>query len=507
MWADLMQKGHWYGEVFNRRKDGGVYISALNIASVLGLDGKTEHYVGFFSDITASKEHQTQLEHIAHFDVLTNLPNRSLLADRLRQAMAQATRCNQLLAVVYIDLDGFKAVNDRYGHDVGDQLLILLANAMRKTLREGDTLARIGGDEFVAVLIDQESPAQCAQVLARLVEVAAETHHQGGLALQVSASLGVTFYPQAEDIDADQLLRQADQTMYQAKLAGKNRYHIFDFEQDISIRGHHENLQRIRKALTKNEFVMHYQPKVNMRTGEVIGFEALIRWQHPERGLLPPAAFLPIIEDDPLAVEVGEWVLDSVLVQMECWGATGLEVPVSVNVGARQLQLVDFVERLQTILAKHPMIKPTCLELELLETSALSDMEHVSRVVEHCAELGVMFSLDDFGTGYSSLTYLKRLRVKQIKIDRSFVRDMLEDADDLAILEVVIGLAAAFKREVIAEGVETMKHGVALLKLECELAQGYGIARPMPAENIPDWTAAWRSNATWIELPPLACVE
>ncbi|MDY7574608.1 PAS domain S-box protein [Actimicrobium sp. CCI2.3] len=500
MWADLTQKGHWYGEVFNRRKDGGVYIGALNIASVLGLDGKTEHYVGFFSDITASKEHQTQLEHIAHFDVLTNLPNRSLLADRLRQAMAQATRRSQLLAVVYIELDGFKAVNDRHGHDVGDQLLILLASAMKNALREGDTLARIGGDEFVAVLVDQESPERCAQVLARLVEIAAETHLQGDLVLQVSASLGVTFYPQADDIDADQLLRQADQTMYQAKLAGKNRYHIFDFAQDISIRGHHESLQRIRKALTKNEFVLHYQPKVNMRTGEVIGVEALIRWQHPERGLLPPAAFLPVIEDDPLAVEVGEWVINTVLMQMEGWRKSGLHVLVSVNVGARQLQLVDFVERLQKILARHPLINPSCLELELLETSALSDMEHVSRVIEQCAELGVMFSLDDFGTGYSSLTYLKRLHVKQIKIDRSFVRDMLEDTDDLTILKVVIGLAAAFKREVIAEGVETMKHGLALLKLGCELAQGYGIARPMPAEQILDWTVTWQSDPAWIAL-------
>ncbi|MBC7414189.1 MAG: EAL domain-containing protein [Herminiimonas sp.] len=503
MWSDMIQKGHWSGEVLNRRKDGEIYVEALNIEAVSGVDGKTEHYVGFFSDITGVKEHQKQLEHIAHFDVLTELPNRALLADRLLQAMAQTTRRDQLLAVVYIDLDGFKTINDRYGHDVGDQLLIKLAGAMKDALVEGDTLARIGGDEFVAVLIDQESPANCVKVLTRLVDAAASAQQQDGLVLQVSASLGVTFYPQAEDINADQLLRQADQTMYQAKLAGKNRFHVFDCVRDVSIRSHHENLQRIHKALAQNEFVMHYQPKVNMRTGIVIGVEALIRWQHPKQGLLHPIAFLPVIEDDPLAVAVGEWVIDSVLVQMERWNDEGMDVPVSVNVGARQLQQGDFVDRLKKILAKHPKVKATCLELEVLETSALQDMTQMSQVIEHCAEIGVMFSLDDFGTGYSSLTYLRRLRVKQIKIDRSFVRDMLVDTDDLAILEGVIGLAAAFKRQVIAEGVETIKHGTELLKMGCELAQGYGIARPMPARKILNWIAAWRPDAAWMELPRL----
>lgn len=321
------------------------------------------------------------------------------------------------------------------------------------------------------------------------------------LTVQVSASIGITFYPQKQDIDADQLLRQADQAMYQAKVAGKNRYHLFDAEQDSSLRGHHESLERIRLALAQGEFLLHYQPKVNMRTGQVIGAEALIRWQHPEKGLLPPALFLPVIEDHPLAVEVGEWVIDTALVQMERWHILGLDVPVSVNVGARQLQEADFVERLQGILAKHPQIKPSCLELEVLETSALADMAQASQVIQDCAELGVRFALDDFGTGYSSLTYLKKLRVKQIKIDQTFVRNMLEDPDDLAILVGVIGLAEAFNHEVIAEGVETIEHGTALLKLGCGLAQGYGIARPMPAADMPAWAAVWRPDAAWAAQP------
>jgi diguanylate cyclase (GGDEF)-like protein len=423
-----------------------------------------------------------------------------LLADRLRQALAQAQRRDEQVAVAYLDLDGFKYVNDRYGHDVGDQLLMALATAMKGSLREGDTLARMGGDEFVAVLIDLDSVESCVPMLTRLLDAAASVQ-LSGVVLQGSASIGVTFYPQDQDIDADQLLRQADQAMYQAKLAGKNRYHVFDAAQDNSMRGHNESLDRLRLAHTRREFVLHYQPKVNMRSGQVIGAEALIRWQHPEKGLLAPASFLSVIEDHPLAVDLGEWVIDAALAQMEVWHAAGLDLPVSVNIGARQLQQADFMERLLAILSGHKQISPACLELEVLETSALADIAQVSQVIEDCAKMGVKFSLDDFGTGYSSLTYLKRLRVAQLKIDQSFVRDMLDDPDDMAILEGVIGLAAAFKHEVIAEGVETIAHGTLLLQLGCELAQGYGIARPMPPEQLPAWAATWKPDMAWCAEP------
>jgi len=235
----------------------------------------------------------------------------------------------------------------------------------------------------------------------------------------------------------------------------------------------------------------------------VIGAEALIRWQHPEKGLMAPATFLPAIEDHSLAVEVGEWVIDTALHQMVLWYDAGLDIPVSVNISARQLQQGDFVERLQVILAKHPKARPNCLELEVLETSALNDMNQVSQVIDGCHAMGVKFALDDFGTGYSSLTYLKRLRVAMLKIDQSFVRDMLDDPDDLAILQGVIGLAAAFKREVIAEGVETVTHGTALLQLGCDLAQGYGIARPMSPDQLPIWVANWKPDAAWVTVPRL----
>jgi diguanylate cyclase (GGDEF)-like protein/PAS domain S-box-containing protein len=501
MWRSLIDDGYWYGEVWNRRKNGEVFAEMQAVSAVRDAQGKVSQYISLFSDITDRKEHERQLEHIAHFDALTNLPNRVLLADRLQQAMAQAQRRGQQLAVAYLDLDGFKSINDQHGHEAGDQMLITLAKRMKEALREGDTLARMGGDEFVAVLIDLEDTSASVPLLERMLAAAALPVQVDGLMLQVSASLGVTFHPQEHDIDADQLLRQADQAMYQAKLAGKNRYQIFDAAQDSNLRVHHESLERIRLALAQREFVLFYQPKVNMHSGQVIGAEALIRWQHPEKDLLAPATFLPVIEDHPLAVEVGEWVIDTALIQIERWHAAGLDLPVSVNIGARQLQQGDFVLRLQAILARHPQVNPINLELEVLETSALSDMAQVSQVIEECAKIGVKFALDDFGTGYSSLTYLKRLRVALLKIDQSFVRDMLDDPDDLAILQGVIGLAAAFKREVIAEGVETVAHGTALLQLGCELAQGYGIARPMPPEQLPAWVATWQPDAAWCVVP------
>lgn len=504
LWHSLEQKGHWYGEIWNRRKNGEIYVEMQTISAVRDTRGNVAQYVALFSDITEAKQHQSELEHIAHYDALTTLPNRVLLADRLHQAIVQTLRRGQLLEVVFLDLDGFKTINDKFGHEAGDQLLIALAAGMKQALRECDTLARIGGDEFVAVLVDLPDVASSIPMLERLLAAASQPVQVGELTLRVSASMGVTFCPQEDEADADTLLRQADQAMYQAKLAGKNRLHFFDIEEDRSVRGHHESIEHIRQALLANEFVLHYQPKVNLRTGAVIGAEALIRWQHPLRGLISPAEFLPVIEEHSLAIELGEWVINSALTQVEQWQAAGLNIPVSVNIGARQLQQHNFVERLLSILAVHPGVKPSSLELEVLETSALEDVTHVSKVIDACRKLGIMFALDDFGTGYSSLTYLKRLPVAMLKIDQSFVRDMLDDPDDLSILKGVVGLASAFHLQVIAEGVETVEHGAMLLQLGCELAQGYGIARPMPGQQLPNWATVWWRHSDWSNLPLLS---
>jgi diguanylate cyclase (GGDEF)-like protein/PAS domain S-box-containing protein len=498
MWQALMTYGHWYGELWNRRKNGEVYAEMKTITAVHDKNGVITHYVSLGSDITPMKEYQHQIEHIAHYDVLTDLPNRVLLADRLRQAMLQCKRHEQSLAVVFLDLDGFKLINDAHGHDIGDELLIALSLLMKEALREGDSLARIGGDEFVAVLTDLTSVEDCEPVLDRLLLAAAAPVKVSDLVLKVSASIGVTLYPQ-DNVDADQLMRHADQAMYVAKGSGKNRYHLFDTIQDKAVKVQRESLEAIRNALDNQQFVLYYQPKVNMLTGIVTGTEALIRWQHPERGLLNPIEFLPVIENNPMMIEMGEWVIDTALAQISQWQAMGLNIPIntSVNIAAVHLQQPDFTKRLTTLLSAHSDVEPHYLELEVLETSALEDVNHVSNTMNDCIALGVNFALDDFGTGYSSLTHLRRLPASMIKIDQTFVRDILDDVDDLAIVEGVIALAKSFKRDVIAEGVETIEHGVALLQLGCELAQGYAIARPMPASDIPSWVNDWKPDVSW----------
>lgn len=487
-----------------RHKDGTYRYWSDHALPLLDEHRKPYKWIGVCTDITTQKQQQHELEFSAYHDRLTSLPNRLLLSDRLRQVMSQEARRGQSLAVVYIDLDGFKDVNDTYGHEVGDRLLVAIANRFQRVLREGDTVSRLGGDEFVAVLIDIETTASAIPMLRRLLKVIAEPVLVDNLALQVSASLGVSFYPQVDDVDADQLLRQADQAMYQAKLEGKNRYHFFDAEHDRSLRGQHEIVERIGEALLRGEFELYYQPKVNMRTGQVLGVEALIRWNHPVEGHLQPGAFLPVIEDHSLSIELGEWVINQALKQLQCWKRMGLDIPVSVNIGGLQLQQGSFAEHLQRLLSHYPDVDPGSLELEVLETSALQDIVKVSKVMQACQLMGVNFSLDDFGTGYSSLTYLKSLPAAVLKIDRSFVRDMLEDPDDLAILEGVVGMAAAFRRQVIAEGVERVEHGKLLLQLGCELGQGYAIARPMPASELPQWIETWQPPHAWRAQKPIS---
>jgi len=509
-----MQSGEGFEVELDMHTLKGRALSVRVICSVIMENGQPVKLNGIFQDISEQKAARLALEtanyeleyanrileHIAHYDALTHLPNRVLLADRMQQAMIHNQRLGQTLAVAFLDLDGFKAINDHHGHSVGDKLLITLAHRMKAALREGDTMARIGGDEFVVVLTNLKNTADCEPLLTRLLLAASEPVEIDNRLLEVSASIGVTLFPQ-DNVDAEQLLRHADQAMYLAKQAGKNCYHLFDIAQDAAAKSQRESVEHIRTALNNQEFVLYYQPKVNMRTGAVIGAEALIRWQHPERGLLAPATFLPTIENHQLSIELGEWVIGKALQQMDFWQSNGLILPVSVNVGALQLQQGNFAERLEELLLLEPNINPSLLQLEILETSALEDVALVSATIHACRDLGVGFALDDFGTGYASLAYLKRLPAELLKIDQTFVRDMLDDPDDLAIIKGIVGLANAFRREVIAEGVETIAHGQMLLSLGCELAQGYGIARPMPASDIPHWVNTWRTEAAWSQQP------
>jgi diguanylate cyclase (GGDEF)-like protein/PAS domain S-box-containing protein len=499
LWGTLLSKGTWSGEIWNLNKDGEIHPIYMEISAVKNTAGLVQHYVALSTDIAPMKAYQGQLERMAHYDMLTNMPNRVLLADRLNEAMLQCQSRNRSLAVAFMDLDGFKAVNDQHGHFVGDELLVAVSKSMKQALREGDTLARIGGDEFIAVMVDLQSIEDSVPVLKRLLKAAAEPVTIGGAIVHVSVSIGVTLYPQ-NGVDADLLMRHADQAMLVAKHEGKNRYHLFDTALANAEKMKLQSRSDVKTALAKGEFVMHYQPKVNMHTGEVIGCEALIRWQHPNRGLIPPLEFLPAIEGHSVSLELGEWVIDTALTQIGQWQKKGLNLPISVNISAYQLQQANFTNHLAALLATHLEVNPSYLELEILETSVLNDINQVSATMAACNKIGVRFALDDFGTGYSSLSHLRRLPAYLIKIDQSFVRDMLEDSEDLAIVKGVLGLAKAFRRDVIAEGVETIAHGVALLELGCLLAQGYGIARPMPGCDIPKWISIWKTDDSWQAL-------
>ncbi len=493
MWQALRQTGHCQGEVWSQRQDGTGFAALLTVSSIADRAGHVQSYVALFNDITPLRVQAEKLEHFAHYDAMTDLPNRLLLSDRLHQAMANSARQGQTLAVLYLDLDGFKSINDQHGHAVGDQLLITVSQRMKSTLREVDTLARIGGDEFVLVLVDVRGQAELNALIERILKACSEPIALAEEILQVSASIGVTLYPQ-DDVEADQLMRHADRAMYEAKQNGKNRYQLFDAAQDAEFKHRGEGVQRLQIALERSEFELHYQPKVNLRSGRVLGAEALIRWRHPQQGLLAPAAFLPLLEGHALGLRLGNWVIETALQQIEAWLEQGLPLAVSVNISALQFKQDDFVGQLEQILLRHPRVNKGLLELEILETSSLENLQAVSQMMRECRQLGVHFSIDDFGTGYSSLTYLKHLPAETLKIDQSFVRDMLSDHEALAIVQGIIGLAAAFKRQVIAEGVETHSHGEKLLAMGCELAQGYGIARPMPAEQMLPWVRAWEAR-------------
>ena len=491
MWRNLDTHDYWQGEIYNRRKSGEAYVERLTITTIRDGAGQPANYVGIFSDITIQKIQAEHLDKIAHYDPLTGLPNRRLLADRLQQAMARSRRDGTRVAVVYVDLDGFKAVNDEHGHEIGDRLLVAIGRRMQLAVRELDTVARIGGDEFVVVIGDIRPPEDCLSLIARLLECVREPAFIEDAQVCVTGSLGVSFYPQDEDINADQLMRQADQAMYRAKDLGKNRYCVFDSAGHRSALDRNSQLEEIERAIAKREFVLHYQPIIDLRTGRLNSVEALVRWMHPERGCLGPGEFLPLIEGHPLTIPLENWILGEALDQHQRWLDAGWDIAVSVNMSGTQLHQRDFVQRLRTALATRPRVDPRRLKLEVLETSALHDIAHVSRTISQCAEFGVSFSLDDFGTGYSSLRYLKQLPARRIKIDQSFVKNMLQDPDDLAILEGVIGMAAAFKRELVAEGVESMAHAKMLIQLGCFLAQGFGIARPMPGERLVEWASGW----------------
>ncbi|MDZ4236703.1 MAG: EAL domain-containing protein [Hydrogenophaga sp.] len=460
-------------------------------------DGQPHTAWGTTQDISEIKAHQAQVDFMTHHDVLTGLPNRAQFLDLLRVCMANSSTLQTQLAVAYIDMDGFAAINAQFGREAGNQLIVQLGQRLAQSVRDRQYLARIGGDEFAVVLTGLKNADDYLIPVQRMLAAVSKPLNLHGTTAQVTASIGVSQYPQSDDMEAEQLLRQADQAMYLAKLAGKNRHHVFDPMKDESTRERFMHIEEVRQGLLQGEMCLYYQPKVWLTSGKVVGFEALIRWQHPQRGLVLPGQFIPLLEQHPLAIQVGNWVIETALAQLARWNAEGLRTGLSVNIESLQLQDPDFVPRLARQLADQPSVEANQLELEILETGALDNMAHVSRLIAQLHGMGVACALDDFGTGYSSLTFLKQLAAQTIKIDQSFVHGMLDDTEHASIVNSVLGLARSFDRHTLAEGVETEAHGQMLVELGCEMAQGYTIARPMPAEAVPAWLAQWHPPPSW----------
>ncbi|ALI05693.1 MULTISPECIES: bifunctional diguanylate cyclase/phosphodiesterase [Pseudomonas] len=501
MWSTIALGQVWKGEICNRAKDGTLHWVDTTLVPVIDDEtGQIERYLAIRFDVSEKRRLLHSLQWRVGHDVLTGLPNRTYLSDLLDQALEFSREENLPLAVCMLDLDGFKAVNDGYGHASGDRLLVEVARRLRSIVRGEDVVARLGGDEFVLVLRHVRGMEELHAALNRVLIAVSMPYAIDGKDIKVFASIGVTLFPWDNE-DAETLLRHADQAMYVAKQSGRNRFHLFDVSRDKEVRATYQTVERVRQALADNELRLHFQPKVNMRHGTVVGLEALLRWKHPQRGLVPPREFLPLVEETDLIVEIGEWVMEQVLTQLQQWQQAGQGWPVSINISARHFQRADFVERLRQVLERHSAVPPRLLDLQIVESVAVENLAHVSACLQACQALGVGFSLGGFGTGYCSLNDLKHLRTQTIKIDKTFVRDILDDRDDLALTEAVIGLARAFGREVVAEGLDSLEHGQLLLRLGCEVAQGYFIARPMPPEQIPGWVQGFVPPSQWQQRP------
>ena len=502
MWQAILNQGFWRGEIINRHQAGHHITLMTTISVVPDSQNKPKRYLAVASDISSIIEKRQHFEQLAHYDNLTGLANRLLLMDRLNHAMSGVKRRGGFIALLFIDLDGFKSINDHYGHEMGDEFLIAISHKMKEAIRDTDTLARLGGDEFIIILDELNNTHYLEVAIPRILAACNAELFLRETAIKVSASIGISLYPKENegfDIDVEMLLAQADQAMYVAKQRGKNCYHQFDRTQDQIIITRNNSIEAIRLGISRDEFELHYQPKVNMATGEVYGFEALIRWNKNHTELLAPSKFLFIVQNHPLGIELGYWVIKSALKQLNTWNEHGLKTSISVNVDARQLMQTNFIEILAAEINKQPNFKGGSLELEILETTAIEDRLLVSKVLNRCLELGLELALDDFGTGYSSITYLRDFPVKTIKIDRSFIMGISHSEQDFNLVSHIIHMANDMGKHVIAEGIESIEQGELLLSMGCELGQGYVIAKPMPASHVLAWVKDWQSYPTWLK--------
>jgi len=482
MWNVLGTTGQWQGEMWNRRKNGEIYPEWLSISSVKNDRGETTHYAAIFTDMTEHKRAEERIRYLANHDGLTGLPNRTLLHDRIRQALAQASRHRTQVALLFVDLDRFKVINDTLGHAIGDRLLETVSTRLLACMREEDTVARHGGDEFVVVLPNVAQPQDAAHAAQKIVDTLSAPYLLQDRELYVTPSIGIGVYP-SDGEDVQVLVKNAEAAMYHAKEAGGSTYQFYAAEMNAHA---HERLDLendLRRALKRGELLLHYQAQVETDTGRITGMEALIRWRHPERGLVSPAAFIPVAEETGLIIPIGEWVLRQACMQTKAWqeaGHPGLRM--AVNLSGRQFLHGDLLQTVSGIL-QETGVDPHTLELELTESMLMQHTEETIATLEELSLLGVQLAIDDFGTGYSSLSYLKRFPVHRLKIDQSFVRDITTDPGDAAIADAIIAMAHSLSLGVIAEGVETAEQLEFLHSHRCEEVQGYHFSRPLPAEE------------------------
>ena len=487
MWNTLKEKGFWQGELWNRRRDGMIVAEWLTISAVTAPDGGVTHYVGTYSDITENKDAVAEIHRLAYYDPLTHLPNRRLLQDRLGQELAVAARSQLHGAILFLDLDNFKMLNDTRGHDAGDQLLIEVARRLRSSVREGDIVGRLGGDEFVVLLENLSPEAEVAAMLTKqvgekILQSIACPYILEGFEFHCTASIGIRLYREKGTVE--ELLRHADLAMYQAKTAGRNKLRFFDPTMQAMVTARADMEKDLRRALEQNQFELYFQSQV-YRNRQNVGAEVLIRWQHPERGLILPLNFIPLAEKNSMILPIGQWVLESACAQLKIWkGATHTQyLQLAVNVSAQQFRHPDFVEQVKKALSTNT-INPELLKLELTESLVLDNISDTIEKMHALRKIGVRFSLDDFGTGYSSFSYLTQLPLDQLKIDRSFVHNIGVKAADAIIVQTIIGMANNLGIEVIAEGVETEEQHSFLEQHGCPSFQGYLFSKPMPIEEF-----------------------
>ena len=485
LWGIITAGDCWHGEIVNRRKNGTLYTEDMTITPVKDETGQIKHFIAIKRDVTEKKVYQQKLDHLAHHDVLTGLPNRLLLSDRLNYQLEQLRSCDALMAVMFVDLDRFKLINDTLGHNAGDELLKKVARGLTRCLRGVDTIARMGGDEFIIIASGISDRVQAGLIAERVLNVFAEPFELVNQELFISASIGVSMYPW-DGSDVETLVRNADTAMYCAKEQGRNNYRFYTEELNAVATEQMTLENGLRKAIERNEFVVMYQPQVDIATGEVHGVEALVRWLHPDYGLVSPAKFIPLAEETGLILPISEFVLRTACAQNKAWQDAGHEpISVAVNISARQLRQGDLITTVCSILDETGL-DSHFLDLELTESALMQDARLSTNILCRLRNKGVRISMDDFGTGYSSLSYLKRLPIDTVKVDQCFVRDIATNPDDAAIVGAVVAMAHSLKLKVIAEGVETLEQLEFLRTLKCDEIQGYFISRPVSAEEIED---------------------